>query len=285
MPDNNQPAWGQVISPLAGFITPPPFPPVYGQFNLTSYLQGASDYEIMCALLQVVKGLYDAVSTLQNNNNSYTDQEITKLRAYLDKTAVQLSNAIAQNDDAIRLLLGEQINALNARINSFMQYVDTRDLYYRYLEQIDISEVKALIEQLEKKLSSNASIFNLFEQNTTSVSQYFLDWYNKSRTGAATTALVDMSGRTVQYMDAQHFSAAWLDFNSSKREAFNYWRVFDPTTGEFVDMQVAFQHLSNFHRTGALTATQFDALDMTVDELDAAFTTAYNFDFNGVERS
>lgn len=57
--------------------------------------------------------------------------------------------------------------------------------------------------------------------------------------------------------------------------------VFDPTSGIINSLQNTIDNLYNASRTDALTATEYDALDLTATEYDAYELTAQDYDRNG----
>ena len=58
-------------------------------------------------------------------------------------------------------------------------------------------------------------------------------------------------------------------------------KVFDPTTGLYSDLQIVIDNLYTLGRTDALTATEYDALELTATAYDAYELTAYEYDNNG----
>ena len=58
-------------------------------------------------------------------------------------------------------------------------------------------------------------------------------------------------------------------------------RVFDPTTGYYSPLQNVIDNLYNTGRTDALTATEYDALDLTASAYDAYTLTASEYDNSG----
>lgn len=57
--------------------------------------------------------------------------------------------------------------------------------------------------------------------------------------------------------------------------------LFDPTTGLYSPLQVVVDNLYTLGRTDALTATEYDALDLSATAYDAYLLTAYEYDNNG----
>lgn len=57
--------------------------------------------------------------------------------------------------------------------------------------------------------------------------------------------------------------------------------VYDPTTGLYSPLQTVIDNLYGQGRADALTATEYDALDLTATDYDAYELTAFNYDNNG----
>jgi hypothetical protein len=61
-----------------------PFLPCYGKFDLTTYIQGASDYEIMCNLVQLYNTMsngYTKITDVVTKNNEIIENVLTYLKA------------------------------------------------------------------------------------------------------------------------------------------------------------------------------------------------------------
>lgn len=58
-------------------------------------------------------------------------------------------------------------------------------------------------------------------------------------------------------------------------------KVIDPTTGLISDLQTTLNDIVNLMKDGALTAKQYDALNLTAQTYDNKKLTAYQYDFNG----
>lgn len=70
------------------------------------------------------------------------------------------------------------------------------------------------------------------------------------------------------------------DYVDSKLVEYNY--MLSPITGELEDVRdVVTEIVNTFHRTNALTASEYDALDLTAADYDAYQLTALDYDFNG----
>lgn len=78
----NKPNPANFAPDVPDFPNVPKFLPCYGKFDLTTYIQGASDYEIMCNLVQ----LYNTMAEGYNN--------VEKLSTDTQKAYVQLQNFV-----------------------------------------------------------------------------------------------------------------------------------------------------------------------------------------------
>lgn len=59
--------------------------------------------------------------------------------------------------------------------------------------------------------------------------------------------------------------------------------IYDPTTGLYSPLQVVIDNIYDVNRNNAITATEFDALEITATEYDALEITARDYDINGKE--
>lgn len=59
--------------------------------------------------------------------------------------------------------------------------------------------------------------------------------------------------------------------------------IYDPTTGLYSPIQLVIDNLYDMNRSSALTASEYDALDLTATEFDAYEITARDYDIKGKE--
>lgn len=89
------------------------------------------------------------------------------------------------------------------------------------------------------------------------------------------TDIVDMGAECKAYTDTE--------INAVKDALANgeLLQVFDPTTGLKGDAQTALDNIAGLIRIDALTAGEYDALELTAEEYDSAELTAYQYDYQG----
>lgn len=70
--------------------------------------------------------------------------------------------------------------------------------------------------------------------------------------------------------------------NYTDNKILNYTMMINPITGEYEDVRnVVDDIVQYFHTENALTASEYDALDLTASDYEAYDLTAYDYDFNG----
>lgn len=68
----------------------------------------------------------------------------------------------------------------------------------------------------------------------------------------------------------------------TESQVLSYTMMVNPITGVYEDVRdVVDDIVSYFHTENALTAAEYDALDLTASDYDAYDLTAYDYDFNG----
>ena len=77
--------------------------------------------------------------------------------------------------------------------------------------------------------------------------------------------------------DAYDSAKAYVD-----SQVIDYTMMINPITGEYEDVRnVVDDIVSYFHTQDALTAAEYDALELTASDYDAYEINAYDYDFNG----
>lgn len=86
------------------------------------------------------------------------------------------------------------------------------------------------------------------------------------------------NGLAQSYADhAESESKAYTD-----SQVLNYTMMVNPITGQYEDVRLVVDDIvSYFHTENALTAGEYDALELTAEDYDNYELTAYDYDFNG----
>lgn len=183
------------------------------------------------------------------NQFPYTDFHELNLDWLIKQTKdlVTQMNYLQEEFAKIEVLTEEQINAM---ISSAIE-TNNIQLYN------DMTALKATItSEYRSYVQNQINLLTVYINNQDA-------YYNGLAHGYADSALSDAK----DYVDAQ---------------VLNYTMMINPITGEYEDVRnVVDDVVSYFHTENALTAGEYDALDLTASAYDAYDLTAYDYDFNG----
>lgn len=156
----------------------------------------------------------------------------------------------------VEFLLGmlKKLNEVIAQVNKNSQYIEK------------IGEIEAEIIRLREEMTQ-------FEQDVNdSIALQFADIKVELQSMIATTLTEARA-----YTDTV---AARLE-QEIEEISVGQISVFDPTTGVYSPLQIVIDNLYNASRESALTASEYDALDLTATAYDAYQLTAVEYDQNG----
>ena len=160
----------------------------------------------------------------------------------------------------VEFLLGmlKKLNEVIAQTNKNSEFIDE---YTGKIEEIE-AEIAALRNEMDEfKEDVNQSIALQF--------------------GAIKVELQSMIATALVQANAYTDSVANRLEQEIEEVSVGLIQVFDPTTGLKSPLQVVIDNLYNLGRTDALTATEYDALELTATAYDAYLITAYEYDNNG----
>lgn len=136
-----------------------------------------------------------------------------------------------------------------------------------------INNYSGKIEEIEAEVQALRSEMNQFEQDVNqSIALQFADIKIELQAMIATAL-----NQARAYTDTV---AAQLE-HEIQEISVGQIKVFDPTTGLYSDLQIVIDNLYTLGRTDALSATEYDALELTATDYDAYELTAYEYDNNG----
>ena len=160
----------------------------------------------------------------------------------------------------VEYLLGilKKLNAMIAQLNSNTKFIE---------------EYSGKIEEIEAEIANLRQEMTDFEnQITLDISNRFAEMQVELRAMIA-TALTQANA----YTDAM---GARLE-QEIQDIALGQISIYDPTTGIMSPLQTVVDNLYGSTRDNALTATEYDALDLTATTYDAYQITAFDYDKNG----
>lgn len=115
-------------------LTPLPFLPVFGKFDLNTYVQGSSDYEIMARVVetynaavklfnQIIKDYGDFDNTIKRLTKDYEDQ-LKQYKQDTDKDISDFKTSITNQQNTFETNINTKINELTTRVNECYEEVE-----------------------------------------------------------------------------------------------------------------------------------------------------------------
>jgi hypothetical protein len=136
-----------------------------------------------------------------------------------------------------------------------------------------IDEYSGKIEEIEREIASLRQEMTDFE---TEVNNSIASQFN-----AIKIELQSMIATALTQANAYTDSVAATLENEIQQISIGQISVFDPTSGLYSPLQIVIDNLYSNSRENALTATEYDALDLTATAYDAYELTASEYDQSG----
>lgn len=160
----------------------------------------------------------------------------------------------------VEYLLGilKKLNSMIAQLNSNTEFIEE---YAGKIEEIenDISELKQEMVDFQNAVNTNIT----------------------SRFAAIQTQLASEIATTLIRANAYTDAVASNLENEIQNIAIGQITIFDPTTGTYQDLQTVIDNIYNTSREEAITASEYDALQLTATTYDDYEITAFNYDRYG----
>lgn len=136
-----------------------------------------------------------------------------------------------------------------------------------------INEYSGKIEEIEEEVGKLSEEMQTFQEEVNAnINQQFIQLKSELQSMIAVAL-----NQATAYTDAQ---VAVLEGEIAQISV-GQISVYDPTTGLYSPLQIVIDNLYGQGRSDALTATEYDALDLTATDYDAYQLTAYDYDTNG----
>lgn len=140
-------------------LTPLPFLPVFGKFDLNTYVQGSSDYEIMARVIetynsavklfnQIIKDYGDFDNTIKQLTKDYEDQ-LNQYKQDTDKNISDFKTAITNQQNAFESNINIKINELTDRVN---------DCYAEVEKLINGEYIETYVQALATWIDNNLQV-------------------------------------------------------------------------------------------------------------------------------
>ena len=196
--------------------------------------------------------------------NRDLDNRFNALVRSVERELAGFKTEVRQENAEFHRTVTNQITALNGRI----------DLVFDWVE--------ITLRQFLENLPESFVVVSPFSGQIVSVQTAINELYdNASRFRAITCAEFDSLGITASEFDALELTAWQFDVYGLDylpiRDTKHY--MYSPFTGEWTKISDVVVDLATLHRLYAMTCTEFDGEELTVDEFEAYDMTAYQFDW------
>ena len=255
-----------------------------------------TEYEEALARLQAVENeiytfeqqIRDEFARLEQQITSDVEMALVQMRADVDAAIIQMQNEVARQlaefitefqnlKSEVQAEINNLLGIINRAIDQLNNTLEANNQYvFDYVED-RLEEFKALIPDYE-----NIYVYNPYRGVVTHLQQAINDLYSVAAIWGLTAAQYDSLGLTADEYDNMDLTAIQYDtlgFKLLYKDPDLY--MFSPFTGQMESLKSVILSLVGLHREDALTAQEYDLLDLDADTYDAYQVDAYDYDFSG----
>lgn len=253
------------------------------------YSNKQSYYECLCYIGYKVNECINAINGFTDEYKQYTDEKVAELKTYVDGLNNDIYNHIAEVEKNIRNDMNKKDAELDKKIddvqNNLIERINKLNVLIYQLNSetrnyIDTSITK-LYDYINNYVPNNMEVLNPVKGYYTSLNQALGDMYDSLRYNALTCNEFDSLNLTCTEFDNLLLSCTEFDLYAAKRfHVDSNLYMHDPFTGEYVFYQDVIYKLAELHFNNPITASEFDALLLTVTAFEAKALSAYTFDSN-----
>ena len=230
------------------------------------------------------------VTALETEIATFEDQINQRFYTLDQELRTDIDNKIAQVVDQVNRKLQEVDIALRDLENKFNQFkTETRNIviqYYNLGKAYTDFKIEELINSLPEL--TTVYVYNPIKGHVTTLQEAINDLYDLGRPDGLTAREYDDLELTASEYDALEILA--IDYDLYGRRIFedlgllkNKWHyMYSPFTGEYVPLQTVISELASLHSDGpqgAITASEYDALELTAEDYDDLQISAYDYDW------
>lgn len=150
--------------------------------------------------------------------------------------------------------------------------------FYKYLNELTIA-TKDLSDEVEEVRNDMNSIEDEVNAKLDEINQ-ILEQYDIKIERVANQIYTYVDNQIVNLREYVNAQDDLLDAKIQAIEA-GAIKLYDPTTGLYSPIQIVIDNVYDMNRGNALTATEYDALDLTATDYDAYDITARQYDIEG----
>ena len=232
-------------------------------------------------LLTRVEHLENEIGTFEDQINARFVQLDGELRADIDTKIAE----VLQTVNAAIAQIDVELSKIRNELNQFK--IETNNLVIRYYylgKDYTDFKIQELIDSLPEL--TTVYVFNPIKGEITTLQEAINDLYDLGRPYALTAKQYDELNLTAAEYDALEITALDYDLYGYQimeqmgliKNKWNY--MYSPFTGLYVPLSTVITELSELHKADAITAAEYDALEIEANDYDALEISAAVYDFS-----
>lgn len=241
----------------------------------------AANFNILQTRISVLEGETFELSSRIAAEHSYIDFKAAQLDTQIANQYTRITTEYTGLYDSIMTQFQSQIYGLQILIGQ-VKYELTTDINNSQQATMDWvrNELQVFLDNLPDY--EQLIIYNPVIGEYTNVQTAINDLYSYYNYYALTAQEYDDLQLTADEYDSYHITAHEYDYQGKQYlGSSSQWFMISPFTGERTPIPEVINALFDLHRT-ALTAQEYDALELTASAYDALDLTAYDYDMYGI---
>lgn len=263
----------------------------------------------LAQIMKKINELVEQVNNLSNGVNNYTDEQIKKLKAELEKEISELeikllsfvsdfekeiSRVEKETDGKVQVLhdyIDTEIFKTNEKIKELKTYIDTQ-IFNAEKRQIKYTDNKVGVESIQREAQDEflsnkienvvkefPKVYNAVLGVKSNVQDTFNSFYEYLRELGVLSISYDKMEMTAEQYDKMELEAHVFDVYSGFIFSESLSKIFSPFTGKKENMPKVLYELIERTRWNADTSKYFDEKTSTVQNMDASNYTAKEYEF------
>lgn len=263
----------------------------------------------LAQIMKKINELVEQVNNLSNGVNNYTDEQIKKLKAELEKEISELeikllsfvsdfekeiSRVEKETDGKVQVLhdyIDTEILKTNEKIKELKTYIDTQ-IFNAEKRQIKYTDNKVGVESIQREAQDEflsnkienvvkefPKVYNAVLGVKSNVQDTFNSFYEYLRELGVLSISYDKMEMTAEQYDKMELEAHVFDVYSGFIFSESLSKIFSPFTGKKENMSKVLYELIERARWNADTSKYFDEKTNTVQNMDTSNYTAKEYEF------
>ena len=241
----------------------------------------AANFNILQNRISVLESETRELSARITAERAYTNSQVTQMNARISDQYYRITTEYTGLYNSILTQFQSQIDSLNILIGQVKNELSD-DIVNSQLATMDWvrNELQVFLDNLPDY--QRLIVYNPVIGEYTNVQTAINDLYSYYNYYALTAQEYDDLQLTADEYDSYHITAHEYDYQGKQYLGMSsQWFMISPFTGERTPIPEVINALFNLHRT-ALTAQEYDNLQLTASDYDSRDITAYTYDMYGI---